>query len=53
MKTHDNRSALVANLSLVDNRDPWTLPSRCKRPPLKKPPTLLERLLQRLREGRK
>lgn len=34
MKTHDNRSDYFANLALVE-RDSWTLPSRCKRPPLK------------------
>lgn len=46
MKTHDNRSDFVASLSLVE-RESWTLPSRCKRPPLKpapKPP-LFARLL--------
>ncbi len=42
----NNRSPFAANLSLVDNREPWTLPSRCKRPPLKPAPTRLQRLLK-------
>lgn len=46
MKIHDNRSSAVANLSLMDNREPWTLPSRCKRPPLKRAPSLFDRLLK-------
>jgi hypothetical protein len=40
-------------LTRSDRKPSWRDPSRCKHPPLKKPPTMLERLLQRLREGRK
>lgn len=59
MKTNENRSAFVAHesmeaaaasLSLADNRDPWAIPSRCKRPALKPAPRppLFARLLSLL-----
>lgn len=46
-----NRSEFVANQEWATNqRQPantaWTLPSRCKRPPLKRAPSLFDRLLK-------
>lgn len=50
----NNRSDFFANAVLGTSAprkaqaSNWTLPSRCKRPPLKRPPTLAERLLSLL-----
>lgn len=46
-----NRSEFVANQEwATKNRQPerstWTNPSRCKRPPMKRAPSLFERLLK-------
>lgn len=46
MKTYDPKDEItLQQLQIV--RDPWESPSRCKRPPLKKPtpPSLLAKLL--------
>lgn len=52
MKTHENRSDFIAHESQIRGAEtiraiaPWTLPSRCKRPPLAKPLTLFDKLLK-------